>query len=222
MRILASSDLHGSPDYTDAVVAWALEHEPDAVVLAGDLLRPLPVAISLEASFRADARRMAAAFEPVSCPVYYIMGNDDLVDWDPPQEHFVSIHGRRVEHGEWNFVGYQYTLPLLGLKYEKSGKRIASDLKKLRSLVDERTVLVSHAPAKGVHEFESPWPMGIESLAELIRDASPRIHVHGHIHRTFGRTENRFNVACRETARGMLIDLETLEHEVLEDGPDRP
>jgi len=216
MRILASSDLHGFPEYTDAVVGWALEHEPDAVVLAGDLLRPLPVATSLEASFRADARRMAAAFEPVRCPVYYIMGNDDLVDWDPPQENIVSIHGRRVEQGGWAFVGYEYTLPLLGLKYEKTEKRIATDLRKLRSLVDGRTVLVTHAPAKGVHEFESPWPMGIESLAELIRECPPRIHVHGHIHRTFGRTGIHFNVACRERARAMLIDLDELTHEVLE------
>ncbi|MEN8151078.1 MAG: metallophosphoesterase [Planctomycetota bacterium] len=216
MRILASSDLHGFPDYTDAVVAWALEHSPDAVVLAGDLLRPLPVATSLEASFHADARRMAAAFEPVTCSVYYIMGNDDLVDWDPPQENIESIHGRRVEQGGWAFVGYEYTLPLLGLKYERSEKRIAADLKKLAPLIDDRTVLVTHAPAKGVHEFESPWPMGIVCLADLIRERSPRIHIHGHIHRTFGRTENRFNVACRDRARAMLIDLDDLTHEVLE------
>jgi Icc-related predicted phosphoesterase len=220
MRVLASSDLHGFPEYTDAIVQWTLEHEPDAVVLAGDLLRPLPVAISLEASFEADARRMAAAFEPVTCHVYYIMGNDDLVDWAPPQEHFTSIHGRRVEQGEYNFVGYQYALPMLGLKYEKPEKRIAADLKKLWSHVDEHTVFVTHAPMKGVHEFESPWPMGITSLVDLVRDLPPRVHIHGHIHRTFGRTGIHFNVACRDRARAMLIDLDDLTHEVLDSQKD--
>jgi Icc-related predicted phosphoesterase len=216
MRVLAASDLHGFPEYTDAVVGWAREHGPDAVILAGDLLRPLPVATTLEASFEADARRMADAFDPVPCPVYYIMGNDDLIDWDPPQERFVSIHGRRVEQGGFNFVGYQYSLPFVGTKFEKSERRIATDLKKqIRPLVDEKTVLVTHAPASGVHEIESPWPPGIVSLAKLIDETKPLAHIHGHIHRTFGRTGLHFNVACREVARAMLIDLEGLKHEVL-------
>jgi Icc-related predicted phosphoesterase len=150
------------------------------------------------------------------------MGNDDLVDWDPPQERFESIHGRRVEQGGFNFVGYQYSLPFVGTKFEKSEKRIAKDLKTLiRPLIDDRTVLVTHAPASGVHEIESPWPPGVVSLAKLIEETEPRAHIHGHIHRTYGRTGIHFNVACRERAQAMLIDLETMKHEELKgDAPE--
>jgi Icc-related predicted phosphoesterase len=144
------------------------------------------------------------------------MGNDDLLDWDPPQERFRSIHGRRIEQGGWNFVGYQYSLPFVGTDYEKPEEEIAVDLESIRPLVDERTVLVTHAPVDGIHDLaDSIGPTGIVSLKELIRDRRPRAHLHGHIHSTFGRTGIHFNVACREMARGMLIDLESLTHEVV-------
>jgi Icc-related predicted phosphoesterase len=218
VRILASADIHGIPDYVDAVVRWALEREPDAVVLAGDLLRPLPGAASLEERFRADARRLAEAFDPFPGPVWYVMGNDDLIDWEPPQERFTSLHGRRIERDGVNFVGYQYTLPLLGLPFEKTEEEIAADLEALAPLVDQATVLVTHGPAKGVHDIPDSFaPPGIASLARLIEERKPRAHVHGHIHSLFGRTGIHFDVACREVARAMLIDLETMTHEIVSD-----
>ena len=216
MRILATADLHGFPEYIDTIVRWTLEHKPDAVVLGGDLLRPVPGAPDLEGRFRTDARRLTTVMADVPCPIYYIMGNDDLIDWDPPLERFQSIHGRRVDLGDFNLVGYQYSLPLLGLPFEKTEEEIAVDLVDLAPLVDEKTVLVTHAPAKGVHDLPDSFaPPGVASLRDLIRERKPRAHIHGHIHSLFGRTGIHFNVACREVVRAMLIDLVSTTHEVL-------
>jgi len=217
MRILAFADLHGFPGITEAVVRWTREREPDAVVLAGDMLRPMPGPGTLDGSFREGARWLAEVLDPVPCPIYYIMGNDDLVEWDPPQERFRSIHGRRLEQDGWGFVGYQYSLPFMGGVFEKEEGAIAADLEEIRDLVDPRSILVTHAPAAGVHDqLDSPWPAGSPSLAALIRERSPRVHIHGHVHRHFGRTGIHLNVASGgATLRGMLIDLESREHEVL-------
>ena len=215
MRILAVADLHGVPETYEAVPTWAAVHDPDAVVLGGDLLRPLPVGETLEERFRACAAWLSEALDPIRCPVYYIMGNDDMVEWDPPQERFRSIHGRRIEQDGFSFVGYQYSLPFMGGIYEKEEAGIAADLEGLQDLVDSRTVLVTHAPPRGVHHEESPWPIGSESIAGLIRERCPRVHIHGHTHGHFGRTGIHFDVAAGDAPRGMLIDLEDLTHEVL-------
>jgi Icc-related predicted phosphoesterase len=209
------ADLHGFPENEEAAVRWTEQHAPDAVVLAGDLLRPIPGPETVEERFHEGARHLAQSLDPISCPVYYIMGNDDLVEWDPHQERFRSIHGRRLEQDGWAFVGYQYSLPFIGGVFEKEEAEIAGDLAAFRHLVDPRTVLVTHAPAHGVHEIESPWPAGSTSIAELIGERRPRIHVHGHIHRRFGRTGIHFNVAAGRVPRAMLIDLESLDHEEL-------
>jgi len=42
-----------------------------------------------------------------------------------------------------------------------------------------------------------------------------RAHIHGHIHRCFGREGCHFNVAAAGQLRGMVIDLATLKHEVI-------
>ena len=106
------SDLHGMPGYAEACVRFVLTHEPDAVVLAGDLLRPMGEAGSLEEKFRAYARRLADELDPIPCPLYWIMGNDDLVEWDPPQERFRPIHGRRLMQD-----GFSLSVPTKGSEY---------------------------------------------------------------------------------------------------------
>ena len=214
MRILAMSDLHGFPEVYEAVVTFAREHGPDAVVLAGDLLRPLPGGETLFDRFLAGARWMSEALDGVLCPVYYIMGNDDLVEWDAPQERFRSVHGRRLEQGGYGFVGYQFSLPFREGIYEKPEEEVEVDLAALENLVDERTVLVTHMPAWSDLDIECTWPAGSRSLLRLIEERKPRVHIHGHLHSRFGRDGVHFNVSSGGKLRGMLIDLEDLSHVV--------
>ena len=43
----------------------------------------------------------------------------------------------------------------------------------------------------------------------------PRVHIHGHSHAGFGRSDCHFNVASAGRQRAMIIDLQTLAHQVL-------
>ena len=216
MRILAAADIHGRHDVYAWLVDVARERQPFAVVLAGDLFGYPDGFETVEIAQEADRHQVLAALERLTQPFFYIMGNDDWVDLHGELPHERSLHGRRVELGGWSFVGYQFTLPFMGGVNERPENAIASDLAKLESLVDSRTVLVTHGPAFGALDLGVLGePIGSPSLAELVERRSPRAHVHGHVHSQFGRVGRHFNVASGGKKRAMLIDLETMEHEVV-------
>ena len=148
------------------------------------------------------------------------MGNDDLVELDPGSDHFTLIHGQRVQVGKTNFVGYQYSLPFMGGVYEKPEDLIRADLAHLEGLVDTETVLVTHSPAFGVLDIGVlDIHAGSLSILDLVRNRGVRAHVHGHIHRCFGRVDRHFNVASGGKCRAMIIDPDNLEATV-EKGPE--
>ena len=216
VRILAAADIHGRHDVYDWLVDAARSQDPSAVILAGDLLGFPDGFKTVETAQEADRHLVLAALGRLTQPVLYIMGNDDWVDLHGELPNERSFHGRRIELGGWNFVGYQFTLPFMGGVNERPESAIASDLSKLGSIVDSRTVLVTHGPAYGALDLgvldES---IGSRSLADLVERRSPRAHVHGHVHHQFGRTGRHFNVASGGKKRAMLIDLETMEHAVV-------
>ncbi len=222
MKVLAASDIHGS----HAVYAWlvrkARDSRADLLVLAGDLLGCPEGFDTVEEAQRADAVAIVRILQGMRLPIYYIMGNDDLVDLDPRSDQFTPIHGRRVELSGANLVGYQFSLPFVGGPCEKPETEIRSDLARLAPILDPDTLLVTHSPAFGVLDlglFDSH--AGSQAILDLVRDRQVRAHVHGHVHEQFGRQDRHFNVASGGRRRAMLIDLETLVANV-EDGQAGP
>ncbi|MHC5011705.1 MAG: metallophosphoesterase family protein, partial [Planctomycetota bacterium] len=95
MKLLALSDLHGHQPLFDAIVRHA--GSVDVVVLAGDLLERRRDDISVREGQRECGEILTKTLEPVTCPVLFIMGNDDMVVWRPSVQRFRHIHGQRVE-----------------------------------------------------------------------------------------------------------------------------
>jgi Icc-related predicted phosphoesterase len=216
-RLLASADLHGFRDVYGWLVELTVTKEPDGVVLAGDLLGFPDSHGTVEEAQAADAQEVVAVLSEIDCPVFYVMGNDDFVDLDPSVSKIQSVHGRRVPFGNFNVVGYQHTLPFMGGINEKAEREMKEDFDELENLVDQNTVLVTHGPAYGVLDRVTiGGHVGSTSLRDLIDRCSPRIHIHGHIHYWFGREGRHFNVASAGRKRAMLIDLTTMDHEVIE------
>lgn len=88
----------------------------------------------------------------------------------------------------------------------------------IEGYLDSRTVLVTHSPAHGILDSGAgPHKIGSRALRALLDKRPVRAHIHGHSHSGFGRDGNHFNVASAYSKRAMLIDLESLEHEVLTD-----
>ncbi len=220
MKILAISDIHGFHAVYRAIPDLAQTHGAELIVLAGDLLGYPDGYSNIEEAQRADAKEIITILQPLQIPVLYIMGNDDWVDLDPPGDPFKSMHGRRIDIGSFNFVGYQYTLPFMGGINEKPEEEIARDVERLEPLMDARTVLVTHGPALGILDLGVlDHHAGSASILTAVERRSVRAHIHGHIHSCFGRQDLHFNVAAAGKIRGVVLDLETMQHKIIVASP---
>jgi Icc-related predicted phosphoesterase len=216
LRILASADVHGRRPVYDWLLRAAREHEVEAIVLAGDLLGCLDGFNTPEDAQRHEAALLTDLLGGAGVPILYIMGNDDLVELNADSDGVQSIHGRQVDCGRFAFVGHQYSLPFMGGTFEKPDADIRSDLAQLPSRLGPKTVFVSHSPAFGILDPGfGDVHIGSVSLREFL-DGNPfRAHIHGHSHAGFGRHGNHFNVASAARMRAMIIDLETLQHQLI-------
>ena len=216
MRLLAIADLHGDHEVCRWFVSRARELEIEALVLAGDILGFPDEADDPEEDQAIDAHRLEADLLAAEIPVLYVMGNDDLIEFEPAHEDFVSLQDRRIEIGRFNFVGYRYSLPWMGGVGEKPEEEILKDTEVLAGRLDSQTILVSHSPAYGVLDPGfGPKKIGSRSLGSLLEAHAVRAHIHGHSHGGFGRDGNHFNVASALNRRAILIDLDTLDHEIV-------
>jgi Icc-related predicted phosphoesterase len=93
---------------------------------------------------------------------------------------------------------------------------IKKDLNSLKSFLDSQSVLVTHAPAYGsLDRSYSGEHVGSRSLATLLGHNPTLGHIRGHVHDSFGRDDSHFNVAAAGLKRAILIDLPSLDHQIL-------
>jgi len=211
-RILAIADIHGVLGVYDWLGQIARQYRPDLLILAGDLF-----AYDSEEGQREQARHIIPLLKRVEIPCYYLMGNDDNVGLDYADKQIQPFHGRRFTCGANNFVGYQYSPPFVGELFVKTENQLEDDLHSLESLLDSDSVFVTHAPAMGILDRTyATEHVGSPSLAALLDRRPVLAHIHGHIHESFGREGNHFNVASGGQKRAFLIGLPSLAHEVLQ------
>lgn len=210
MRILAAADIHGVLNVYEWLVRLVQEQHADLLVLAGDLF-----AGGGEEKQREEAKKIIPLLKRAPVPLLYLMGNDDFVALDYQDERVKPLHGKRLEFGSHNFVGYQYTLPFVGTTFVKPEKEIEKDVRLIEPLLDGQTVFVTHSPAFGtLDRVHAGQHVGSRSLAALLQRKPVLAHIHGHIHESFGRDGNHFNVAAAGERRAIAIDLPSLDHEV--------
>lgn len=208
MRILAAADLHGVIPVYEWLVANS--RSADVLILAGDIFDA-----DFEEGQREQAKNILEILGRSRIPVLYIMGNDDNIPLGRQDELIKPVHGTRIEIGDYNFVGYQYTPPFVGESFVKTDDEIEQDLVSFESLVDKRTVLVTHTPAYGSFDSVRDRHVGSTALADFLHRHPVLAHIHGHIHHSFGVDGYHFNVASAAQCRAMLIDLPSLNYDVL-------
>ena len=212
MRILATADLHGFAKVAEWIAEKALSEHVDAIVAAGDLLGVPDGPPTVEEAQLQSGAQIASILGTSQRPVLYIMGNDDLVELPPKNGDLHYLQGRRLSLGGFAFVGYQYSLPFMGGPFEKPDDEIAKDLNTLEHLIDDHTVLVTHSPAYGVLDGRF---LGSQAILSTIEARAPLAHIHGHIHRCFGREGRHFNVASGGRLQAMIVELPSLMHSVV-------
>jgi Icc-related predicted phosphoesterase len=216
MKILASADIHGQWAVYDWLLKVARDNKVEAIVLAGDLLGCPDGFDTPEAAQRYESGALTELLASAAIAVFYIMGNDDLVELNSDYDMVKSIHNRREDFGRLSLVGYQYSLPFMGGTFEKPEPVIEADMTTLAPLLKPETVFVSHSPAFGILDPGfGEAKIGSRSIRELLESSPFLLHIHGHSHAGFGRNGRHFNVAAAYRHRAMILDLETMEHKIV-------
>ena len=171
MRILAVAD-EEAKFYYDYYTPGKLD-EFDLILACGDLRREY-----LE--FLVTMAR---------CPVLYVRGNHDDIFAKRPPEGCVCVDGRLYNYNGLRVLG-------LGGSYRyRQGENMYTEVQMRRrirrlgwSIWKNRgfDILLTHAPARGINDFDSLSHRGFECFTRLLDRYKPRLFVHGHIHKNYG------------------------------------
>ena len=185
MRILAVSDQE-SPFYYDHYAPGRLSGL-DLILSCGDLSRDYLEFLGTLAG----------------CPVVYVRGNhDDSYALHPPEgclcieDQIFTYKGLRIlglggslryRDGRNMYTETQMSLRIL---------RMTGKLHFSRGF----DILVTHAPARGINDLDTPSHRGFQCFTSLLDKYQPRLFLHGHIHKNYGR-----NIPERSLYRGTCV-----------------
>ena len=146
-------------------------------------------------------------------PLLYVPGNHDESFALSPPEGCVNLDGRVVTVGGVRFFGlggahryregpYLYTQQEMARRARRARLQIAR--------AGGFDVLVTHAPARGLNDFDTVAHQGFDCFNDLLDRYQPKLFVHGHIHKTYGMN------LPRETLRGATRVINAFEHAIID------
>ena len=171
MRILAVSDVE-SKYYYDYYTPGRLD-EFDLILACGDLHREyLEFLVTMS-----------------NHPVLYIHGNhDDSFDQRPP-EGCVCVDDQLYVWNGIRILGLGGSHRYRDGKYMFTERQMRRRIRKLRFQLWRHKgfdILITHAPAWHINDFDSIPHRGFECFVELLDRYKPKYFVHGHIHKSYG------------------------------------
>jgi Icc-related predicted phosphoesterase len=133
----------------------------------------------------------------VPVPVLYVHGNHDDKYVNDPPEGCTCIDGEIFEFEGLRILGlggcHRYKPGVNQYSNKEMRKRVRRLKFKLwRSKGFD--ILVTHAPARGLHDDEDPCHQGFHVFNDLIERYHPKLFVHGHVHMNYGRKFPREDV----------------------------
>ena len=123
------------------------------------------------------------------CPVLYVHGNHDEGYEENPPGGCICIDDKIYVHNGIRIIGlggcYRYRPGTFMFTERQMRMRI---LRLLPSIWRHRgfDILVTHAPALHVNDFDNITHRGFDSFNRLIEKYHPKYFLHGHIHRNYG------------------------------------
>ena len=183
MKILAVSDIHGSQGGSLAVEALIKEHEPDMVVIAGDITHFGP---------GEWAKGFLDSIELPSIAAYGNCDTEDVVEVLRKHPHGL-LDGFRKVNGV-NFLGLAYPF------FKEFEQRMVVD------------VIVSHVPPMGCNDsVPGPGSIGDKNFRDFVIKHRPGLVLSGHVHESPGIAELEgttcVNPGPAKDRRGAVIDI---------------
>ena len=146
----------------------------DLIVSCGDL--------------KAEYLSFLATMVPV--PVLYVHGNHDAKYDKKPPEGCICIDDCIYEFKGVRILGLGGSRRYKPGPYQFTEREMAKRVRKLFWKLKFKKgfdILVTHSPARGLHDDEDMCHMGFEVFNELIEQYRPKYFVHGHVHLNYGR-----------------------------------
>lgn len=195
MKILAVSDV-SSPRYYEYFTPGSLD-EFDLILACGDLK---PVYLEFLVTM-------------AHCPLVYVRGNHDDVFLKKPPEGCICAEDDVVTCQGLRILGlggsYKYKDGDCMYTERQMRWRIWKLQGKLRR-AGGFDILLTHAPARGINDFDNLPHRGFECFLDLIDKYRPKYFIHGHIHRSYGH-----DIPQRDTRNGTVI-INAYDHCVIE------
>jgi len=190
MKILAVADFHGSQYRLNIVLENIKKYSPELVIVCGDITQFGPGEVATN------------FLNQIPVETFAIPGNIDSSDVTEVinKSKAKNISLKKLEKNDIPFVGV-------------GGDTISqSDVQIIEKLLDEKSVLISHAPP---HGFQDKTFIGThagnEELRKIVDECRPRLVICGHIHESpgFTKTNNTIIVNCSmgKRGRGALIEI---------------
>ena len=227
MRILFTSDVHGLPEvysrftetlrkYDVGIIAGDLI---DEYISDEDLMRMLklspddfvedlpepddtlddrleawrssPQHAHLMRGLEMKEREFKRILREAGKPVLVIPGNHDRTDLSS-SELFSNIHMIKLDLDGVRFVGYGW------IGSDLDPERQMNRFHAVESLIDSKSVLVTHCPPFGTLDSTEDregmiYRIGSKALAEAVARTKPAFHLFGHVHASAGFRANSVN-----------------------------
>ena len=146
------------------------------------------------------------------CPLLYVHGNhDDRFPREP--EGCICIDDCLYEYQGLRILGLGGSYRYGGGKYMYTEGQMRRRVRRLRFRIWRKKgfdILVTHAPARGINDFDTIPHRGFECFVELLDRYRPKLFLHGHIHRNYGAE------VPRRTRRGDTEIVNAYEYTIIE------
>lgn len=196
MKIFATADLHGRRTLMDKL-RIAAEHA-DMLLICGDIAGIHDESISnsncsknasiserifysLPAAQRKDVDYLEEILSGIQKPSFYVLGNDDWCEADG--QHYLK---KTTKIAGVKFVPFELVnITPFTTNREGNENKLMYELLKLE--VDHNTIVVGHAPPKGVLDYIGRGThCGSRSVYDWICNRQPMAWFCGHIHEDYG------------------------------------
>ena len=127
-------------------------------------------------------------------PLIYVPGNHDGLYLKAPPEGCDCADGALLTVKGLRILGLGGSGWYSGGPYQYTEREMEKRIRKLRRAIRKAggvDILLTHAPARGYGDDDSPAHRGFEAFLPLIDELRPRYFVHGHVHLNYSNASQR-------------------------------